>query len=72
MIMSETIGNYSQTIRIGYKNEVEVKEVEVRKDGKELFKGEATHINDNGQVLKFKDVNGKQYEFVKYVVFTYA
>lgn len=67
MIMSETIGSYSQTIRIGYKNEVEV-----RKDGKELFKGEATHINDNGQVLKFKDMNGKQYEFVKYVAYTYA
>jgi hypothetical protein len=67
MIISETIGNYSQTIRIGYKNEVEV-----RKDGKELFKGEATQINDNGQVLKFKDMNASQYEFVKYVAYTYA
>jgi hypothetical protein len=66
-IISETIGNYSQTIKIGYKNEVEVVI-----DGKELFKGEATHINDNGQVLKFKDMDGKQYEFVKYVAYTYA
>jgi hypothetical protein len=65
--MSETIGNYSQTIRIGYKNEVEV-----IRDGKELFKGEATHINDNGRVLKFKDMNGKEYDFVKYVAYTYA
>jgi hypothetical protein len=66
MIMSETIGNYLQTIRIGYKNEVEV-----RKDGKELFKGQATHINDSGQVLKFKDMNREEYEFVKYVAYTY-
>lgn len=65
--MSETIGNYSQTIRIGYKNEVEV-----RKGGKELFKGQAININDNGQVLRFKNMNGKQYEFVKYLAYTYA
>lgn len=67
MILSQSIGNYSQTIRIGYKNEVEVK-----RNGQELFKGEATHIIDNGNKLSFKDKNGKQHDFVKYVTYTHA
>ncbi len=68
MILSQTFGNYSQTIRIGcYKNEVEI-----TKNGKELFKGGATHIVDNGGKISFKDINGKQYEFVKYIICTYT
>lgn len=61
MILCETIGDYSQTIRIGNKNQVEV-----YKDSKELFKGEVTNLSDNGNVLSFKDINGKEYKFVKY------
>lgn len=67
MILSETIGNYSQTIRIGRKNEVEV-----RVDGKGVFDGEATHIIDTGDRLSFKDKNGNLHEFVKYLICTYS
>lgn len=65
MILSETIGNYSQTIRIGYRNEVEV-----TKNGKVLFKGEATYIVDTRNILSFKDKEGIKYEFVKYFFIT--
>lgn len=67
MIISESIGSYSQTIKVGHKNEVEV-----RRDGKELFKGEATHIVDIGNKLTFKDKDGKEYAFVKYAIYTCA
>jgi hypothetical protein len=65
MILSETIGSYSQTIKIGCKNEVEV-----YKDGKELFKGEATLIIDNSYKLSFKDKEGRKYEFLKRTIST--
>lgn len=65
-VLSQIIGNYSQTIRIGYKNEVEVKI-----NGEVVFKGEATHIIDNGNKLSFKDKDGKQYEFVKFNTYSY-
>jgi archaellum component FlaF (FlaF/FlaG flagellin family) len=60
-LYSESNGSYSQTLKIGsYKSEVEV-----TRDGQQLFKGEATHIIDNGHVLSFKDNEGKKHEFVK-------
>lgn len=67
MILCQTIGNYSQTIRIGHKNEVEVKI-----EGKEVFKGEATNIVDLGGKLSFNDLDGKQYAFIKYTQYTYS
>ena len=67
MILSETIGHYSQTIRIGRK-----KEVKIRVDDKEVFSGEATHIIDTGNKLSFKDKSGNHHEFVKYLICTYS
>lgn len=69
MILSQSIGSYSQTIRI--KN-VGDNEVEVRRDGQELFNGAATHIIDNHNKLTFKDKTGKQYEFIKFATITSA
>ena len=62
MIISEIIGRYSQTIKIGSKNEVQV-----YKNGKLLFKGEANHIFDNGNKLSFTDKKGSMHEFIKYL-----
>lgn len=66
-VFNEMIGDYSQTIRIGQKNEVEV-----YKNGEELFKGEATNIIDRGNTLSFKDMEGKQHQFVKYEQYTFS
>jgi hypothetical protein len=56
------IGDYSQTIKI---RDTSIDEVEVCRDGKILFKGEATSIIDSQYKLKFKDKDGKQHEFKK-------
>lgn len=66
-IFQESIGDYSQTIRIS-----SVNEVEVSKNGKILFKGEATNIIDTWTTLSFKDEGGKRHEFLKRVTNTYA
>lgn len=47
-------------------------EVEVNMDGKELYKGKATHIIDEQNKLTFKDVEGKQHEYVKYNIVRWA
>jgi hypothetical protein len=68
MILSQSIGDYSQTIRIGQNTN----HVEVKRQGVELFNGEAIHIVDKRDTLSFKDPEGKQYDFVKYHVYTYS
>ena len=63
MILSQSIGSYSQTIRVnrcGGNNEVEV-----RREGIELYDGVASHIVDEHNKLRFKDVDGKQHEYIK-------
>ena len=41
-------------------------EVEVHRDGEELYNGKATHIIDERNKLTFKDAEGKQHEYIKY------
>lgn len=59
--MVENCGDYSQIIKLGFKNEIKV-----TMNNEELFNGEATHIVDSGNKLSFKDINGKFYEYIKY------
>lgn len=66
-ILSSYIGDYSQTIRI---NDYKDNEIIVKKANKVLYDGIATHIIEDGRVLKFKDDKGKQHEYVKYPTYT--
>jgi len=65
-IFNQIIGSYSQTIRIGR----DKNEVEVSRNGREIFKGEAKNILDTNSVLSFIDATGRKYEIVKYQQYT--
>ena len=66
-LIEEKYGQYKQVLRI---MDDFTAEIEVWQNGYLLFNGRAKNIVDNGQILKFKDINGKQYEFVKYTITT--
>lgn len=70
MILNEHIGSYSQTLRINMRGGDN--EVEVRREGKVLYNGMATHIIDKGNKLQFKDAEGKQHEYIKYSTVCWA
>ena len=67
MILTETIGNYFQAIRI---NENKENEVEIIRNGETLFKGIAKYIVDTGQRISFKDKDDKPFEFLKYPTYS--
>jgi hypothetical protein len=69
MILSETIGNYSQTIRL---NSIGENEIRIERDNEVLYEGVARHIIDVGDKISFKDGNNKQHEYIKYATMTYA
>jgi hypothetical protein len=62
MILSQMIGNYSQTIRVNNSGN----EVVVKRNGKTLYDGYAGHIIDTNNLLTFNDKNGEPHEYVKY------
>lgn len=58
MFISLKMGDvYSHTLRV-FKNRDS--EVEIHKDGKEVYNGIASHIVDDGFTLSFKDKDGNQ------------
>lgn len=61
-VLTEITRSYSQILRINRGGD---DEVEVHKEGKELYKGVATHIIDSSDKLTFKDAEGNQREITK-------
>lgn len=67
MVLSEMIGDYSQTITV---NNSGYNEVEVMRGNEILYKGYAGFIIDRPNVLKFTDPEGKQHEYIKYTTYS--
>lgn len=60
--LSESIGSYSQTIRVFSRHN----EVKVSRNGQILYEGKATHVVDKDNLLTFKDEQGNQHGYIKY------
>jgi hypothetical protein len=68
-ILSESNGDYHQTIKIGYP---EGNHLEIRRDSEIIYDGIANHIIDSGNTITWKTPEGEQKEIRKYVTYTYA